>query len=103
MGGKTHETTQEKWARLRHAVVAPLLVSPPEPGAMGAMLEMLSKQRYRHPTEPDRWETFGRSTVVWASSTKRRCRIRRTRMVSKSASGTRWTGACWPCWRTWSR
>jgi len=63
MGGKTHETTQEKWARLRHAVVAPLLVSPPEPGAMGAMLEMLSKQRYRHPTEPDRWETFGRSTI----------------------------------------
>jgi len=44
-------------------VVAPLLASPPELGALGATLEMLSKQRYRHPTEPERWIFFGRSSI----------------------------------------
>ena len=63
MGGRTHETTQERWARLRHAVVAPLLASPPEPGLLGATLEVLARQRYRHPMEPDRWVSFGRSSI----------------------------------------
>ena len=52
MGDRTHEPTQERWARLRYAVIASLLASPPEPGALGAAVEMLSRQRYRHPTEP---------------------------------------------------
>ena len=41
---------REKWARLRFAVVGPLLASPPPPGQLGAELERLSQREWEHPS-----------------------------------------------------
>lgn len=59
----THDPTQERWARLRLAVIAPLLASPPELGQLGAALDELAKKLYRHPTKKGAWKYFGRSSI----------------------------------------
>ena len=50
------------WARLRFAIVGPLLAAPPAAGELGAALDRLAAHTWRHPTtgEPLR---FARSTV----------------------------------------
>jgi hypothetical protein len=45
-----HETsTAERWARLRFAIIGPLLAAPPAPGELHAALEQLAAKSYRHP------------------------------------------------------
>ena len=39
-----------KWARLRFAIVGPLLASPPEPGELAGRLAELAAKPWRHPT-----------------------------------------------------
>jgi putative transposase len=39
-----------RWARLRFAIVGPLLASPPEPGELAGRIEELAKKPWRHPT-----------------------------------------------------
>ena len=52
----------ERWARLRFAIVGPLLATPLAPGALRAELTRLAQQRWRHPiTEAPM--TFGVSTI----------------------------------------
>ena len=51
----------ERWARLRFAVVGPLLASPPERGRLRAALERLSQQSWEHPS--------GRGPVRFSVST----------------------------------
>jgi transposase InsO family protein len=53
---------RERWARLRFAVIGPLLAAPPEAGALGTALAELAARSWRHPVsgEPVR---FGFSTV----------------------------------------
>ena len=51
----------ERWARLRFAVVGPLLASPPPAGGLRAELERLSHQSWEHPS--------GRGPVRFALST----------------------------------
>lgn len=53
--------TSEKWARLRFAIVGPLLVSPPPEGGLKAELERLSRRSWDHPS--------GRGQVRFAAST----------------------------------
>ncbi len=50
------------WARLRFAIVGPLLAAPPAPGELGPALDRLAAHTWRHPTtgEPLR---FARSTL----------------------------------------
>ena len=62
MNPKDPDNTDQRWARLRFAIVGPLLAAPPEPGELSRQLDQLSSQRWRHPTtgEPMR---FGRSTI----------------------------------------
>ena len=45
-GSRVHE----RWARLRFAVVGPLLASPPAKGTLRATLEQLAAREWRHPT-----------------------------------------------------
>ena len=52
---------REKWARLRFAVVGPLLASPPPAGQLGAELERLSQREWEHPS--------GKGPVRFAAST----------------------------------
>ena len=39
-----------RWARLRFAIVGPLLASPPEPGELAGRIEELANKPWRHPT-----------------------------------------------------
>jgi len=39
----------ERWARLRFAIIGPLLAAPPEHGDLGAALRGLAAKTYRHP------------------------------------------------------
>ena len=42
-------TIHERWARLRFAVIGPLLMAPPEPGELAGALAALSTKTWRHP------------------------------------------------------
>jgi putative transposase len=55
-------TGPERWARLRFAIVGPLLAAPPRRGELGPALAQLAAKRWTHPItgEPVR---FGRSTI----------------------------------------
>lgn len=55
-------TVQDRWARLRFAVVGPLLSAPPAAGELGQELTRLAGKLWRHPVsgEPVR---FARSTI----------------------------------------
>ena len=59
---ETKETVQDRWARLRFAVVGPLLSAPPAAGELGQELRQLANKLWRHPVsgEPVR---FARSTI----------------------------------------
>lgn len=51
-----------RWARLRHAVIAPLLASPPEHGELQARIAELAARRWKHPTTGDMGR-FGFKTI----------------------------------------
>lgn len=53
---------RDRWARLRFAIVGPLLAAPPEPGQLHAALLTLSAKQWQH---PDRAQSvrFGLSTI----------------------------------------
>jgi len=44
-----HHSVHERWARLRFAVIGPLLAAPPAPGELQAALKALAKRSWRHP------------------------------------------------------
>jgi transposase InsO family protein len=48
-GEEADGTRAERWARLRFAIVGPLLAAPPAAGALHAELTRLAQQRWRHP------------------------------------------------------
>ena len=52
---------RDRWARLRFAVVGPLLASPPPAGQLRAELERLSQRDWDHPS--------GKGPVRFAVST----------------------------------
>src|SRR3990170_4247053 len=60
--GEMQETVQDRWARLRFAVVGPLLSAPPARGELARELGRLAEKIWRHPVsgEPVR---FARSTI----------------------------------------
>ena len=55
---------RERWARLRFAVVGPLLASPPPAGQLRAELERLAEREWEHPC--------GKGPVRFAASTVER-------------------------------
>jgi len=58
----TPAPARDQWARLRFAVIGPLLASPPEPGQLQQALKLLADRDWKHPTTglPTR---FGVSTI----------------------------------------
>ena len=42
-------SARDRWARLRFAIIGPLLAAPPEPGALHAALKALAAKAWRHP------------------------------------------------------
>lgn len=53
---------RESWARLRFAVIGPLLAAPPAPGTLQAELQRLAAQAWRHPITGESVR-FGISTL----------------------------------------
>lgn len=49
MTKQDNESSQDRWARLRFAVVGPLLSSPPKNGQLQATLKQLAQQQWLHP------------------------------------------------------
>jgi len=63
MSKRDEPRSHEAWARLRFAVVGPLLASPPrERGALQRALEALARQHWRHPTTGEPVQ-FAASTI----------------------------------------
>ncbi len=70
MGDDEKDRSRASWARLRFAVVGPLLASPPHRGDLKAEIARLAEKSWRHPRtgEPVR---FGRSTIErWLSAAR---------------------------------
>ena len=55
-------SARDQWARLRFAVIGPLLASPPQPSELQAALKALAERNWQHPISglPRR---FGVSTI----------------------------------------
>ncbi len=97
-----HETsTAERWARLRFAIIGPLLAAPPAPGELHAALEQLAAKSYRHPLtgEPvqfafstlERWLYTAQSAdrdPVGALRARRRTDAGRSRRLSEALRQT---------------
>ena len=49
MGSSQQVDDPDRWARLRFAIVGPLLAAPPEQGELQAALRELSAKSWRHP------------------------------------------------------
>jgi putative transposase len=49
MPGKKRDSDPDGWARLRFAIIGPLLADPPPPGELGARLKALAAKDWRHP------------------------------------------------------
>lgn len=60
--GEANEAVQDRWARLRFAVVGPLLSAPPARGELAHELTRLSEKVWRHPVSGDPVR-FARSTI----------------------------------------
>jgi transposase InsO family protein len=56
-------TGRDRWARLRFAIVGPLLAAPPRRGTLKALIEHLAEQRWKHPIMTDTDVGFSFSTI----------------------------------------
>lgn len=81
--------SRDRWARLRFAIVGPLLAAPPARGELQAALARLSAQTWRHPMtdEPVR---FGVSTIerwLYAARNEKRDPVARLRRRPRKDAG----------------
>ena len=53
---------RDRWARLRFAIIGPLLAAPPDPGELQTALGLLASKTWRHPTS-GMDVSFGLSTL----------------------------------------
>lgn len=89
MDDPEREATGDRWARLRFAIVGPLLAAPPARGELRAALARLAEQSWRHPVtaEPVR---FGVSTLerwYYAARSARRDPVARLRRRVRQDAG----------------
>ena len=56
------QADHDRWARLRFAVIGPLLAAPPEDGELQQALRTLSQRQWRHPVSGEPVQ-FGVSTI----------------------------------------
>jgi putative transposase len=56
-------STQERWARLRHSILGPLLACPPMRGELATELKRLAAKEWAHPTRSGETKRFERSTI----------------------------------------
>ena len=56
------DPSHDVWARLRFAIIGPLLAAPPAPGDLAAALDDLASRTWRHPLTGTSMQ-IGRSTL----------------------------------------
>ena len=91
----THpEPDPERWARLRFAIIGPLLAAPPDSGELRAQLQALAQKSWRHPIKGtpvqfgfatlERWYYQARSAADPVAALRRRRRhdAGRSRLLS---------------------
>jgi hypothetical protein len=63
---------RDRWARLRFAIIGPLLAAPPQAGELRATLAALSSKAWQHPSTglP---VSFGVSTLEPSTTVRARC------------------------------
>ena len=64
----SHDTTtpaRVRWARLRFAIIGPLLSAPAEAGELAARIEALAARAWRHPSTGDTIRFSGKSIERW--------------------------------------
>jgi len=71
MANRDGSGDRDRWARLRFAIIGPLLAAPPEPGELQAALRRLAAQPWRHPNT-GLMVRFGQSTIErWLYAARR--------------------------------
>lgn len=65
MSDDTSTPTRVRWARLRFAIIGPLLSMPTEKGDLGAHLADLAAQRWRHPTTDEAVHFSAKTIERW--------------------------------------
>ena len=90
-------SARDRWARLRFAIIGPLLAAPPEAGALHAALKALAAKVWRHPltgldlrcaaSTLERWYYVARGTAdpVAALQTRLRGNVGRFPSLSPAA------------------
>jgi len=101
----------ERWARLRFAIIGPLLAAPPPRGELGKALERLSRQSWRHPVHGtpirfsaatlERWLYTARAAQDPVAALRRRRRRdagRQRQLCSAVSQALRAQYRQWPGW-----
>lgn len=81
--------SRDRWARLRFAIIGPLLAAPPTRGELQAALARLSEQTWRHPMTGEAVH-FGVSTIerwLYAARNERRDPVARLRRRPRKDAG----------------
>ncbi len=81
---------RERWARLRFAIVGPLLAAPPPRGELRQALERLAEKTWRHPTtgEPMRFSADTLERWFYTARNARRDPVGELRRVVRKDAGT---------------
>lgn len=65
MSDETSTPARVRWARLRFAIIGPLLSAPSEPGELGARITDLAARPWRHPTTGETVRFSAKSIERW--------------------------------------
>jgi transposase InsO family protein len=107
----TQDADPDRWARLRFAIIGPLLAAPPPRGELGKALEGLSQKTWRHPVNGttvrfsaatlERWYYIARGTRDPVAALRRRQRNdagRNRRLSSRAIQALHTQHRQWPGW-----
>ncbi len=65
MSDETSTPARVRWARLRFAIIGPLLSAPPGPGELGSRIADLAARAWRHPTTGDTVRFSAKTIERW--------------------------------------
>jgi transposase InsO family protein len=107
----TQDADPDRWARLRFAIIGPLLAAPPARGEVGKALQQLAQQSWRHPVTGlpvrfsvatlERWYYLARRSRDPVAALRRRRRGdagRGRRLSSAVIQALQAQYRQWPCW-----
>ena len=92
-----NEEDLDRWARLRFAIIGPLLAAPPKAGALRQALEALASKSWTHPVSERTHEWTERVLVARSSAYQAGLRRRRERTLTRlSHDLAKFQSGSWP-------